>query len=39
MIKAVLFDMDDTLLDINLTAFMTTYVADVSRILSSLGQP
>lgn len=36
MIKAVLFDMDDTLLDINLTAFMTTYVADVSRILSAI---
>ena len=36
MIKAVLFDMDDTLLDINLMAFMTTYVADVSRILSDI---
>ena len=36
MIKAVLFDMDDTLLDINLTAFMTRYVADVSRILSAI---
>lgn len=36
MIKAVLFDMDDTLLDINLTAFLTTYVADVSRILSAI---
>lgn len=36
MIKAVLFDMDDTLLDINLTAFMTTYIADVSRILGAI---
>ena len=36
MIKAVLFDMDDTLLDINLTAFMTAYIADVSRILSQI---
>ena len=36
MIKAVLFDMDDTLLDINLTAFMTTYVAEVSKILSQI---
>lgn len=36
MIKAVLFDMDDTLLDINLTAFMSAYVADVSRILSGI---
>lgn len=36
MIKAVLFDMDDTLLDINLTAFMSAYVADTSRILSSI---
>ena len=36
MIKAVLFDMDDTLLDINLTAFMTAYVADVSRILADI---
>ena len=36
MIQAVLFDMDDTLLDINLTAFMTGYVADVSRILAEI---
>ncbi len=34
MIKAVLFDMDDTLLDINLTAFMARYTADVSRMLA-----
>lgn len=34
MIKAVLFDMDDTLLDINLTAFMALYTADVSRMLA-----
>ena len=40
MIKAVLFDMDDTLLDINLTAFMTRYAADVSRILAAIsGKP
>lgn len=36
MIKAVLFDMDDTLLDINLTAFMALYAADMSRILSEI---
>lgn len=36
MIKAVLFDMDGTLLDINLTAFMTSYAADVSRIFSAI---
>ena len=36
MIKAVLFDMDATLLDINLTAFMTAYIADVSRILARI---
>ncbi len=34
MIKAVLFDMDDTLLDINLSAFMMRYTADVSRMLA-----
>lgn len=40
MIKAVLFDMDATLLDINLTAFMGAYVADVSRILVRIsGKP
>ena len=40
MIKAVLFDMDDTLLDINLTAFMVRYVADVSQVLSQIsGKP
>lgn len=40
MIKAVLFDMDATLLDINLTAFMGAYVADVSRILARIsGKP
>lgn len=36
MIQAVLFDMDSTLLDLNLTAFMSTYVADVSRILAQI---
>lgn len=40
MIKAVLFDMDDTLLDINLTAFLTLYAADVSRLMSQIsGKP
>lgn len=40
MIKAVLFDMDDTLLDINLMAFMTTYIADVSRLMHAIsGKP
>ena len=36
MIKAVLFDMDDTLLDINLTAFMGLYVSDISRIMAKI---
>lgn len=40
MIKAVLFDMDDTLLDINLTAFLTAYAAEVSQLMSSIsGKP
>ena len=34
MIKAVLFDMDATLLDINLNAFMFRYVKDLSRMLA-----
>lgn len=38
MLKAVLFDMDDTMLDINLTAFVTRYVADLSWILSQISQ-
>lgn len=33
MIKAVLFDMDDTLLDIDLGAFIVEYLAGKSRIL------
>ena len=40
MIQAVLFDMDATLLDINLTAFMGAYAADVSRIMGEVsGRP
>lgn len=34
MIRAVLFDLDDTLLDLNLTAFIGRYVAGASRLLS-----
>ncbi|WP_210388978.1 HAD family hydrolase [Olsenella sp. HMSC062G07] len=34
MIKAVLFDLDDTLIDINLGAFMARYLAGQARILS-----
>ena len=33
MIRAVLFDLDDTLLRLNLTAFVLRYVAGTSRIL------
>lgn len=40
MIQAVLFDMDATLLDINLTAFMTAYAADFSQIMARVsGRP
>lgn len=35
MIRAVLFDLDDTLLRLNLTAFLTRYVAGASRLLAS----
>lgn len=33
MIRAVLFDLDDTLLRLNLTAFIVRYVAGASRLL------
>lgn len=36
MIRAILFDMDDTLLDINLMAFMMTYGADLSSLLAKI---
>lgn len=40
MIKAVLFDMDSTLLDINLSAFLVAYAADVSRLMAEIsGKP
>lgn len=40
MIQAVLFDMDATLLDINLTAFIAAYAADVSKIMARIsGRP
>ena len=35
MIRAVLFDLDDTLLRLNLTAFLARYVAGASRLLAS----
>ena len=36
VIKAVLFDMDDTLLSVNLTAFMARYVSDMSALLGEV---
>ena len=36
MIKAVLFDMDETLLDINLEAFLISYQAKLDQILSDI---
>ena len=33
MIKAVLFDLDDTLLDLNLTAFVGRYLFGLSGVL------
>ncbi|MCI1665595.1 MAG: HAD family hydrolase [Atopobiaceae bacterium] len=36
MIKAVLFDMDDTLLSINLTAFIASYVSRKARLLAEV---
>lgn len=36
MIKAVLFDLDDTLLDINLSAFVARYLTGRARILSRI---
>ncbi|MCH3943538.1 MAG: HAD family hydrolase [Atopobiaceae bacterium] len=38
MIKAVLFDMDDTLLDINLTLFATRFYAREARILGHVAR-
>ena len=35
MIRAVLFDLDDTLLRLNLTAFVARYVAGATRLLAS----
>ena len=35
VIRAVLFDLDDTLLRLNLTAFIARYVAGASRLLAS----
>jgi FMN phosphatase YigB (HAD superfamily) len=36
MIKAVLFDMDDTLLSINLTAFIASYLSRKARLLAEV---
>jgi FMN phosphatase YigB (HAD superfamily) len=38
MIKAVLFDLDDTLLDINLTAFVSRYMLGLSGILGLISR-
>ena len=39
VIKAVLFDLDDTLLRLNLTAFIARYVAGAARLLSRRSSP
>ena len=38
MLKAVLFDMDDTLLDINLSAFIAVYLRDMAQLLGDVGR-
>lgn len=38
MLKAVVFDMDDTLLSINLSAFLAVYVRDEARLLGDIGR-
>lgn len=38
MLKAVVFDMDDTLLDINLSAFIAVIARDESNILAQIGR-
>lgn len=40
MIKAVLFDLDDTLLDLNLTAFVARYLSGEAKLLGEIsGEP
>lgn len=38
MLKAVLFDMDSTLLKINLNAFICVYVKEITRIIASIAR-
>ena len=38
MLKAVVFDMDETLLSINLNAFILRYFKDVSSMLANIGR-
>ena len=38
MLKAVAFDMDDTLLSINLTAFIAVFARDEARLLADIGR-
>lgn len=38
MLKAVVFDMDDTLIDINLSAFIAVYAMDVARLLADIAR-
>lgn len=38
VIKAVLFDMDGTLLNLNFSAFIATYAADMSRLLGEVAR-
>lgn len=38
MLKAVVFDMDDTLLSINLSAFLAVYIRDEARLLGEIGR-
>lgn len=38
VLKAVVFDMDETLLDINLNAFIAIYFKDMTKILADIGR-
>ena len=38
MLKAVVFDMDDTLLSINLSAFLAVYMMDEARLLADIAR-
>ena len=38
MLKAVLFDMDDTLVDINLSAFIAVWAKDMAGLLADVAR-